>query len=32
MKAKPNVSKNSAGYYLWNVVDFEGRRGEGALF
>ena len=32
MKAKPNVSKNSAGYYLWNVVDFEGRRGEGAYF
>ncbi|MEK7450432.1 MAG: FAD-binding oxidoreductase, partial [Patescibacteria group bacterium] len=21
MKAKPNVSKNSAGYYLWNVYD-----------
>ncbi|MBP7832431.1 MAG: FAD-binding oxidoreductase [Candidatus Levybacteria bacterium] len=23
MKAKPNVSKNSAGYYLWNVWDRE---------
>jgi FAD/FMN-containing dehydrogenase len=23
MKAKPNVSKNSAGYYLWNVYDKE---------
>lgn len=23
--AKPNVSKNSAGYYLWNVWDPEGR-------
>lgn len=25
--AKPNVSKNSAGYYLWNVVDPEGSEG-----
>ena len=23
MKAKPDVSKNSAGYYLWNVLDKE---------
>jgi FAD/FMN-containing dehydrogenase len=23
MKAKPNVSKNSAGYYLWNIWDKE---------
>jgi FAD/FMN-containing dehydrogenase len=23
VKAKPNVSKNSSGYYLWNVIDRE---------
>lgn len=32
IKAKPNVSKNSAGYYLWNVVDFAGSRGEENYF
>jgi FAD/FMN-containing dehydrogenase len=32
LKAKPNVSKNSAGYTLWNVVDFAGVRGEGNYF
>lgn len=32
LKAKPKVTKNSAGYYLWNVVDFEGKRGEGEYF
>ncbi len=32
LKAKPNVSKNSAGYYLWNVVDFDGVRGEDNYF
>ncbi len=32
LKAKPNVSKNSAGYTLWNVVDFVGVRGEGNYF
>ena len=25
-EAKPKVSKNSAGYYIWNVVDVEHRR------
>ena len=25
-QAKPKVSKNSAGYYIWNVVDVEHRR------
>lgn len=32
VKAKPNVSKNSAGYYLWNVLDFMGTRGEDNYF
>lgn len=32
IKAKPNVSKNSAGYTLWNIVDFAGVRGEGNYF
>jgi FAD/FMN-containing dehydrogenase len=32
LKAKPNVSKNSAGYTFWNVVDFAGVRGEGNYF
>lgn len=32
IKAKPNVSKNSAGYYLWNVIDFAGNRGESNYF
>jgi len=32
INAKPNVTKNSAGYYLWNVVDFEGKRGVGEYF
>lgn len=31
-KAKPKVTKNSAGYYLWNVVDFDGVRGEENYF
>jgi len=30
--AKPNVSKNSAGYTLWNVVDFECKKGENNYF
>lgn len=30
--AKPKVTKNSAGYYLWNVIDFEGVRGEENYF
>ena len=30
--AKPKVTKNSAGYYLWNVVDFEGRRSKDEYF
>ncbi|MBP9803266.1 MAG: FAD-binding oxidoreductase, partial [Candidatus Pacebacteria bacterium] len=30
--AKPKVTKNSAGYYLWNVVDFEGKRGKDEYF
>lgn len=30
--AKPNVSKNSAGYTLWNVVDFEGKRSKDEYF
>ncbi len=32
IKAKPNVSKNSAGYYLWNIIDFEGRRSKDEYF
>jgi FAD/FMN-containing dehydrogenase len=32
LKAKPKVTKNSAGYTLWNVVDFDGMRGENAYF
>lgn len=28
-KAKPNVSKNSAGYYLWNVYDPDASAGAG---
>ncbi|MBP6866110.1 MAG: FAD-binding oxidoreductase [Candidatus Pacebacteria bacterium] len=30
--AKPKVHKNSAGYTLWNVVDFDGVRGEAEYF
>lgn len=30
-KAKPNVSKNSAGYYLWNVFDPEANGGAGVF-
>jgi FAD/FMN-containing dehydrogenase len=30
-KAKPNVSKNSAGYYLWNVWDPTANNGEGVF-
>ncbi|MDQ3075583.1 MAG: FAD-binding oxidoreductase [bacterium] len=30
--AKPKVTKNSAGYYLWNVVDFDDVRGEEEYF
>lgn len=30
--AKPKVTKNSAGYTLWNVVDLDGIRGEDEYF
>ena len=30
-KAKPNVSKNSAGYYLWNVWDPAANEGKGVF-
>jgi len=32
LKAKPKVTKNSAGYTLWNVVDFDGLRPENTYF
>lgn len=32
IKAKPKVHKNSAGYYLWNVIDFDGLRGKENYF
>lgn len=32
IKAKPKVTKNSAGYFLWDVVDFDGVRGENNYF
>ncbi len=32
LNAKPKVTKNSAGYTLWNVVDFDGLRPQDAYF